>query len=137
MHRLARGGGRLGFVHHGLLPRPQGVRDAQRRPRGKTGGGRPRGGIPERGRHRSDPEDAHLHPPRHSWRPRAMRSVRSSLIFALSLGTTSLAFGVEAPPLQVASLGDFELESGETLLDAKLAYRTEGTLDAKKSNAIL
>ena len=29
------------------------------------------------------------------------------------------------------------LESGETLLDAKLAYRTAGTLDARKANAIL
>jgi homoserine O-acetyltransferase len=59
------------------------------------------------------------------------------LLFALSLTIASWTYGAEAPPLQVAELGDFELESGEKLLDAKLAYRTAGTLDAKKSNAIL
>ncbi|MEO1702416.1 MAG: alpha/beta fold hydrolase [Pseudomonadota bacterium] len=37
----------------------------------------------------------------------------------------------------VFELGDLLLESGETLRGAKLAYRTFGTLDADKSNAIL
>ncbi|QDG76376.1 alpha/beta fold hydrolase [Labrenzia sp. PHM005] len=35
------------------------------------------------------------------------------------------------------ALGDLRLESGETLRDAKLAYRTFGTLNADKTNAIL
>ena len=34
-------------------------------------------------------------------------------------------------------LGDFALIQGETLKDAKLAYRTHGTLNANKDNAIL
>jgi homoserine O-acetyltransferase/O-succinyltransferase len=34
-------------------------------------------------------------------------------------------------------LGNLILESGETLRNAKLAYRTLGTLNAEKSNAIL
>ncbi|HJS73579.1 MAG TPA: alpha/beta fold hydrolase [Vicinamibacteria bacterium] len=49
----------------------------------------------------------------------------------------SRVLALQAPPLQTAELGDFPLESGETLLDAKLGYRTAGTLDAQKSNAIL
>jgi len=59
------------------------------------------------------------------------------ILFALSLSATSWTYALEAPPLQVAELGDFELESGEKLLDARLAYRTAGTLDERKSNAIL
>jgi len=38
---------------------------------------------------------------------------------------------------QLYELGDLVLETGETLRDAKLAYRTIGTLNADKSNAIL
>jgi homoserine O-acetyltransferase len=34
-------------------------------------------------------------------------------------------------------LGNLVLESGETLRGAKLAYRTVGTLNAAKSNAVL
>lgn len=38
---------------------------------------------------------------------------------------------------QIYDLGDIMLECGETLRGAKLAYRTFGTLNAQKSNAIL
>lgn len=38
---------------------------------------------------------------------------------------------------QFAPLGDFKLESGETILDCRLGYRTFGQLDSAKSNAIL
>jgi homoserine O-acetyltransferase len=55
----------------------------------------------------------------------------------LGLAGASRVLALEAPPLQTAELGDFPLESGETLLGAKLAYRTAGKLDAQKSNAIL
>jgi hypothetical protein len=34
-------------------------------------------------------------------------------------------------------LGDFTLQHGDTLKDAKLAYKTFGELDADKSNAIV
>ena len=40
-------------------------------------------------------------------------------------------------PHEYLDLGDFVLESGETLLNAKLAYKTHGTLNAAKDNAIL
>ena len=39
--------------------------------------------------------------------------------------------------LQVASLGDLKLESGETIRDCRIGYRTMGTLNAAKSNAVL
>ncbi len=38
---------------------------------------------------------------------------------------------------QFASLGDFQLVSGETIRDCRIGYRTVGTLNADKSNAIL
>jgi homoserine O-acetyltransferase len=40
-------------------------------------------------------------------------------------------------PHEILELGDFELESGITLPNAKLAYKTHGTLDSAKGNAIL
>ncbi len=41
------------------------------------------------------------------------------------------------PPLQYADMGDFKLQSGETIREFRLAYRTAGKLNAEKSNAIL
>ncbi len=38
---------------------------------------------------------------------------------------------------QFASLGDFKLESGAVIRDCKIGYRTYGTLNAEKSNAVL
>ncbi len=59
------------------------------------------------------------------------------ILFILTFIVPSWTRALEAPPLQIAELGDFGLECGETLLDAKIAYRTAGTLDERKSNAIL
>jgi homoserine O-acetyltransferase len=42
-----------------------------------------------------------------------------------------------AQEIKFAPLGDFKLESGETIRDLHLGYRTLGTLNADKSNAIL
>ena len=38
---------------------------------------------------------------------------------------------------RLADLGDFRLSSGETLRECRIGYRTFGTLNADKSNAIL
>ncbi len=38
---------------------------------------------------------------------------------------------------QLASLGDFKLESGETIRDCRLGYRTYGKLNDEKSNVII
>jgi homoserine O-acetyltransferase len=41
------------------------------------------------------------------------------------------------PSQQVAALGDFPLESGEVIHDCRVGYRTQGRLDAARSNAVL
>src|SRR6202040_550163 len=41
------------------------------------------------------------------------------------------------PPHQLYEMGDLQLESGETIKDFAISYATHGTLNAKKSNAIL
>ncbi|MCI0529638.1 MAG: alpha/beta fold hydrolase, partial [Nitrospira sp.] len=70
-----------------------------------------------------------------------------SLCFTLLFVWAGLAFaGGPSPAPQgvhviedhrIFNLGDFPLESGITLPDAKLSYVTHGTLNAEKSNAIL
>jgi homoserine O-acetyltransferase/O-succinyltransferase len=57
--------------------------------------------------------------------------------FALSLALPALAHGPNDPPHQSFALGDFKLESGETIRDFSISYVTHGALDAEKSNAIL
>jgi len=52
---------------------------------------------------------------------------------ATARGQTRLADGVQ----QFAALGDFKLASGEVIRDCRIGYRTLGTLNAEKSNAIL
>lgn len=42
-----------------------------------------------------------------------------------------------APPAQVADLGELALESGQTIHECRVAYRTFGRLDATGSNAVL
>ena len=56
---------------------------------------------------------------------------------ALAVIISASARAAEPPPLQIAAIGDLTLESGAVLRDAKLGYRTEGTLNAERSNAIL
>lgn len=62
-----------------------------------------------------------------------MRLILPALLLLLS----PAAHAAEAPPLQRAALGDLRLESGATLLDASVSYRTAGTLNADRSNAVL
>jgi homoserine O-acetyltransferase len=60
-------------------------------------------------------------------------------------GVALLALLVRGPAAQAATepglefyeIGDFALESGEVIHDFKIAYMTEGKLNAKKSNAVL
>jgi len=39
--------------------------------------------------------------------------------------------------VHIASIGDLKLESGQTIRDCRIGYRTAGTLNAAKSNAVL
>jgi homoserine O-acetyltransferase len=73
-----------------------------------------------------------------------MRTVLVAL--ALLLGVPALPWLVAAPalahnpnqpPHQLYQIGDLKLESGETIRDFAISYVTHGTLNAKKSNAIL
>lgn len=47
------------------------------------------------------------------------------------------AVSLAAQEIKFAPLGNFRLESGETIRDLQIGYRTLGTLNADKSNAIL
>jgi len=49
----------------------------------------------------------------------------------------ALAHGPNQPPHQLYRIGDFQLESGEVIKDFAISYVTHGTLNAKRSNAIL
>ncbi len=49
----------------------------------------------------------------------------------------SLLASAPEAELRIAELGDFELESGETLRDCKIGYRTFGKLNRDRSNAVL
>ena len=51
--------------------------------------------------------------------------------------TAALAHAPNEPPHQAFALGDFKLESGESIKDFSLSYVTHGTLNAGKSNAVL
>ena len=62
-------------------------------------------------------------------------STRRLVVSALCLlALLSAAF---AQQQQFANLGDIKLQSGEILRDCRIGYRTYGTLNAEKSNAIL
>lgn len=51
--------------------------------------------------------------------------------------TPSLAHKPTAPPHQLYKMGDLKLESGQVINNFAISYVTHGTLNAKKSNAIL
>ena len=58
-------------------------------------------------------------------------------LFLLILLLSSPVARAEEAGLQHYTIGDFTLESGEVIHDFSIAYMTEGTLDAAKSNAVL
>jgi homoserine O-acetyltransferase len=58
-------------------------------------------------------------------------------VLRCSLLLLFLTSGASAQDLHFAELGDFKLESGETIRDCRIGYRTFGHLNSEKSNAIL
>ena len=60
---------------------------------------------------------------------------KASILILLFLLTVYSAFSQTEQ--KFANLGDFKLESGETIRDLKLGYRTFGQMNADKSNIIL
>ena len=66
--------------------------------------------------------------------------LRDAFAFAAFLAVAAhpaLAHGPNQPPHQSYKIGDLKLESGETIRDFSISYVTHGTLNAKKTNAIL
>jgi homoserine O-acetyltransferase len=68
-----------------------------------------------------------------------MRHGLLATIFCLVALTAGAAFahGPNQPPHQLYRVGDLTLESGEIITGFSISYVTHGTLNAKKSNAIL
>lgn len=59
------------------------------------------------------------------------------LLLVLLAASPALAHRPGDPPHQTYQMGDLKLESGEVIRDFAISYVTHGTLNAKKSNAIL
>jgi homoserine O-acetyltransferase/O-succinyltransferase len=75
---------------------------------------------------------------------RAMKVTKRAVLFAiftLALASCAIAQGNAAQQVageqQFADLGNFTLKSGAIIKDFRLGYRTLGTLNAERSNAIL
>src|SRR5712671_2671338 len=60
-----------------------------------------------------------------------------SAVVLLLAASPALAHKPGDPPHQTYTMGDLKLESGEVIKDFAISYVTHGTLNAKKSNAIL
>jgi homoserine O-acetyltransferase/O-succinyltransferase len=65
-----------------------------------------------------------------------MRKILPAL-FALTAPIPAVAHQPDQPAHQKFAMGDLKLESGEAIKDFSISYVTHGTLNAKKSNAIL
>ena len=61
----------------------------------------------------------------------------AAAIATLGLSLPAAAHTPQQPPHQLYGEGDLKLESGEAIKDFSISYVTHGTLNAKKSNAIL
>jgi len=61
----------------------------------------------------------------------------AALLALLFRGGIALPHGPDQPPHQRFEEGDLKLESGEVIKDFAISYVTHGTLNEKKSNAIL
>lgn len=66
-----------------------------------------------------------------------MKLLHLTVLAACFAASTALAHAPNEPPHQLFALGDFKLESGESIKDFSLSYVTHGTLNADKSNAVL
>jgi len=59
------------------------------------------------------------------------------IFLSVILTTLAYAHNPNQPPHQIYKMGDLKLESGDVIKDFAISYVTHGTLNAKKSNAIL
>jgi homoserine O-acetyltransferase len=66
-----------------------------------------------------------------------LKGLPTLVLATLLLATPAGAHQPNQAPHQLYKIGDFKLESGEVIKDFAISYVTHGTLNAKKSNAIL
>jgi homoserine O-acetyltransferase len=66
-----------------------------------------------------------------------MQRFVASVACLMWLAASAFAHTASQPPHQSYKIGDLTLESGEVIKDFAISYVTHGTLNAKKSNAIL
>jgi homoserine O-acetyltransferase len=66
-----------------------------------------------------------------------MKRIATLIAAGLLLSLPAAAHTPQQPPHQLYAEGDLKLESGEAIKDFAISYVTHGTLNAKKSNAIL
>jgi homoserine O-acetyltransferase/O-succinyltransferase len=66
-----------------------------------------------------------------------MRAIVAALLVVLLSAGLAHAHGPNQPPHQSYRMGTLTLESGEVIQDFAISYVTHGTLNARKSNAIL
>jgi homoserine O-acetyltransferase len=67
----------------------------------------------------------------------AVKRIAHLVATGLLLSLPAAAHTPQQPPHQLYGEGDLKLESGEAIKDFSISYVTHGTLNAKKSNAIL
>lgn len=65
-----------------------------------------------------------------------MRMIRRMLLFLIAFGGMSDVWATDDPP-RYFEMGDFTLESGAIIEDARVAYRTAGQLNKERSNIVL
>jgi homoserine O-acetyltransferase len=63
--------------------------------------------------------------------------MRCTLTTLVLLPLALLPLALHGQDLKTASIGDLQLENGQTIRDCKVAYRTFGTLNGQRSNAVL
>src|SRR4051812_11185064 len=66
-----------------------------------------------------------------------IRQLLAAAIAAVLVSASAIAHTPSQPPHQSYKIGDLTLESGELIKDFAISYVTHGTLNEKKSNAIL
>ncbi len=66
-----------------------------------------------------------------------MKRIAFVLAVLVGLGGAARAQAAAEPGLEFYRIGDLALESGEVIHDFSIAYMTQGTLNAAKSNAVL
>ncbi|PYO35983.1 MAG: homoserine acetyltransferase, partial [Candidatus Rokuibacteriota bacterium] len=68
---------------------------------------------------------------------RLVGTALSGLVLNVLIAGGAGAHRPDQPPHQRYAMGDLQLESGEVIRDFAISYVTHGTLNAKRSNAIL